>query len=181
MMNKRVRTTLVFGLLSGLAFVPLQMAAGWLLLPGTAFRLVIAVLIGLYALLLARWGRAGRLSVMFPVLVLMAFAVLGTHRGFLILALLVLGWIRSGICFPGSVTGRILAEAVLGLGGGLLVQSFAPQTPVAWALGIWMFFLVQSLYFVLIAPGNEATNSGGSDEFEDARRRAEAILSGRRS
>ncbi len=179
MMNKRVRTTLVFGLLSGLAFVPLQMAASWIFLPGMAFRLVIAVLIGLYALLLARWGRAGRLSVIFPALVLTAFAILGTHRGFLILALLVLGWVRSGICFPGSVTGRILAEAALGLGGGLLVQSFAPHTPVAWALGIWMFFLVQSLYFVLIAPADEAPAPGGQDGFEDARRRAEAILSGR--
>ena len=179
MMNKRVRTTLVFGLLSGLAFVPAQMAADWFFHPGSAFRLVIGAVIGLYALLLARWGGAGRLSALFPVLVLMAFAVLGTHRSFLILALLVLGWVRSGICFPGSVTGRILAEAALGLGGGLLVQSFAPQTPVAWALGIWMFFLVQSLYFVLIAPDSNASSQSGTDEFEDARRRAEAILTGR--
>ncbi len=179
MMNKRVRTTLVFGLLSGLAFVPAQMAAGWFFHPGPAFRLIIGAVIGLYALLLARWGRGGRLSVLFPALVLMAFAVLGTHRGFLILALLVLGWVRSGICFPGPVTGRILAEAALGLGGGLLVQSFAPHTPVTWALGIWMFFLVQSLYFVLVAPGDDADAPSGPDEFEDARRRAEAILSGK--
>jgi len=179
MMNNRVRTTLVFGLLSGLAFVPAQMAAGWFFHPGPAFRIVIGAVIGLYALLLTRWGRAGRLSALFPVLVLMAFAILGTHRGFLILALLVLGWVRSGICFPGSMTGRILAEAALGLGGGLLVQSFAPHTPVAWALGIWMFFLVQSLYFVLIAPADDAAAPGGPDGFEDARRRAEAILSGR--
>jgi hypothetical protein len=179
MMNTRVRTTLVFGLLSGLIFVPAQMAAGWFFHPGLAFRILIGLTVGLYALLLARWGRAGRLSVLFPVLVLLAFSVLGTHRGFLILSLLVLGWVRSGICFPGPVTGRILAEAALGLGGGLLVQSFGPQTPLTWALGIWMFFLIQSLYFVLVAPGKESGETEEIDGFGDARRRAEAILAGR--
>lgn len=179
MMNKRVRTTLVFGLLSGLAFIPAHMAAEWFVHPGLAFRLVIGAVIGLYALLLARWGRAGLLSALFPVLVLTAFAVLGTHRGFLILALLVLAWIRSGVCFPGPATSRIAAEAALVLGGGVLVQNFAPHTPAAWALGIWLFFLIQSLYFVWVAPAGDAAEPSEPDGFEDARRRAEAILSGR--
>ena len=180
MTNNPMRTTIVFGLLSGMAFIPAHMAAGWFFLPDPAFRIVVSIVIGLYTLLLVRWSRAGGAAALFPILVLMAFAVSGTHRGFLILSLLVLGWVRSGICFQGSPAGRILTEALLGLGGGLLVQSFAPRTPVAWAMGVWMFFLIQSLYFVLAPSAQTARKADDPDEFEHAKRQAEAILSGNR-
>ena len=42
----------------------------------------------------------------------------------------------------------LYAELFLTLGGAALVAWFTPHSPFAWALGILMFFLVQSLYFV---------------------------------
>lgn len=180
MINRRVRTTLVFGLLAGLAFIPALTVAGCFLGSGMAFRVIIAFLMGVYAFMLARWGRVGRLAVLFPVMALLAFAVMGTHVSFLVMSIIVLGWVRSGVCFQGPAMGRVLAEAALGFGGGLLLHEFSPQTPLTWALGIWLFFLVQSLYFVLIAPERDKDESGEADGFDQARRRAEAILSGRR-
>ncbi|MHC1728397.1 MAG: hypothetical protein AB9866_20740 [Syntrophobacteraceae bacterium] len=48
----------------------------------------------------------------------------------------------------------------------------------AWALGVWMFFLVQSLYFVLTGNAGDLEEAETvPDPFEKARRQAEEILS----
>jgi hypothetical protein len=47
-----------------------------------------------------------------------------------------------------------------------------------WALGVWMFFLVQALYFVFIEyAGNIEEETAQMDPFEQANRQAETILS----
>jgi hypothetical protein len=58
------------------------------------------------------------------------------------------------------------------------VAVFTPGSAFAWVLGIWMFFLIQSLYFVIfenraIIPKDQYE----TDPFERASRQAEAILS----
>jgi hypothetical protein len=69
----------------------------------------------------------------------------------------------------------------VGVGGAALVASFFPHSTVAWALGVWMFFLVQSLYFVLTGDmGDGEEEDVVLDPFEKARRQAEEILSGGR-
>jgi len=62
--------------------------------------------------------------------------------------------------------------------GVIPVAVFTPGSAFAWMLSIWMFFWVQSLYFVIfenraIGPQDQYE----TDPFEKASRQAEAILS----
>ena len=71
-----------------------------------------------------------------------------------------------------------MAELVISLGGGALVSFFVPGSGVTWALGIWMFFLIQTLYFVFFeASISIAIEESAIDPFERSRRMAEEILS----
>ena len=72
----------------------------------------------------------------------------------------------------------LTAEIAISLGGGALVSVFAPHTTVTWAMAVWMFFLVQSLYFVVVRDIGEAEEEQVvRDPFEQARGQAEKILS----
>jgi hypothetical protein len=65
---------------------------------------------------------------------------------------------------------------VFSIGGGALVAYFAPYSPVTWGLGIWMFFLVQSLYFLVMTDSDTGGKPMNADAFDEARVRAEGIL-----
>ena len=66
----------------------------------------------------------------------------------------------------------------MSLGGGVLLACFTPHSTVTWAMAIWMFFLVQSLYFVFFREVGEAEQEKVElDSFEQAKGQAEKILS----
>jgi hypothetical protein len=115
----------------------------------------------------------------FPLLTLFIFVFWGnTNSAFLLLSLGVLGWIRSGICFRSPFARTLSVELLVSIGGGALVAYFGPHSTFTWAMGIWLFFLVQSLYFVLI--GDIESKEGSihvADPFEEAKNQAERILS----
>ena len=93
-------------------------------------------------------------------------------------AIALLGWIRSGICFKKEpMAKRLAAEIALGVGAGLLVSDAVPAVNAVWALAVWLFFLIQTLYFVLVGCGKEVENGVEVDPFEKAKMAAEAILS----
>ena len=178
--GRPVRTTIIFGLLAGIAFVPLTMILSPILFWPTAFKLTIWFYLAVYGVLLTRWGRANPAAVFFPTLLLLLFALLGgwSPAAYLLFAVGIMSWIRSGICFQGNFIRILGTEIVISLGGAALVAFFAPNSTVAWALGIWMFFLVQSLYFVFMGISDEVAGDEMSmDRFEQARRQVEKILS----
>jgi len=176
--QRPTRTTILFGLICGLLFIPLNQGLWYIIAWSTVFRITLWCYLASYALLLARWGGKRLYSIMFPVLILLisAFA-LRSNSAFSLLALGIFSWIRSGICFQKRLSSMLVAEIFLTLGGGLLVAWFRPHTTLTWALGIWMFFLVQSLYFVIFEEKNKEAVEG--DPFEAARLGAEKILSAR--
>jgi len=65
----------------------------------------------------------------------------------------------------------------LSLGGGALVALFTPVSEISWALGIWLFFLIQALYFLLFEKTGDKIADTEIDLFEKARMEAEKILS----
>lgn len=174
-------TTIIYGLLSGISFIPTVIAISKVIYWTTAFRLVIWLILAGYLLVLIRWGRVKLLSILFPLLLLLLLVFWGdTNTGFLFLALGVLSWIRSGVCFQGGLLKTLVAEVALCLGGGALVAYFAPHSTVTWALAVWMFFLVQSIYFVIFTDiGREEKEEMELDPFNQARIQAERILSAR--
>jgi len=177
-MNTAVRTTMVYGMISALAAMPL---AGVLAAPlgrFTAFKLVLWAIVGGYAVLLVRWSGRRLLGALFPLLLLLGAALWpGVQGGVFAIVMGVLAWIRSGICF-GRTPLRALAAEILTLAGGCgLVTFLAPTGPVAWALAIWLFILIQSLYFFLVpVPAIHPTPAGETDPFARACREARRIL-----
>lgn len=176
---KPVRTTIVMGLASGLLFVPVDAALNIILPWPVAFRLTLWSFTAVYSLILCRWAGASPPAFGFPVAILLASAFwLRSGYDFLFLSVLVLGWVRSGVCFRKPLWKAVGAEALVGIGGAALVACFHPHSTAGWALGVWMFFLTQSLYFVLTGYAVDPEEvEVEPDPFEKARRQAEEILS----
>jgi hypothetical protein len=171
--------TVLYGLLCGVSFIPAVLALSQMLYWDIALRLTIWLCLAGYLILLTRWARVTRVSVVIALLLLLVMVFWGgSTPGFLFCALGILSWVRSGICFQKGLIKSFSAEAALSLGGGVLLAYFTPHSTATWAMAIWMFFLVQSLYFVLFREGGEAEQEKVElDPFEQAKRRAEKILS----
>jgi hypothetical protein len=172
-------TTVLFGLGCGICFIPVSMVLSYCIHWPLPLHWTAWAFFALYGLLLTRWGRVSPLPIVFPLVLLFVFTLWGnSHTAFLLMALVIVAWIRSGICFQRSRLKAMGAELLICLGGGGLVTYFTPHSPGSWAMVLWALFLVQSLYFVLLGemdkkPAEETIR----DPFEEIRRRAERILS----
>jgi hypothetical protein len=117
----------------------------------TATNSAIFLCLAAYAVSLARSNGRGLRALFAPLLMLAAvLAVAGSVTGFVLPAAAGLCWIRSGICFPGSMLRRVCAETLTCPAGLALVWLLQPPGPYGGALGMWMFGLIQSLYVVAI-------------------------------
>jgi len=172
-------TTIIYGLLAGTSFIPMVMVMSNLIHWTAAFRLAIWLVLAGYLVLLTRWGRVSLFSLLFPLLLLLLLVFWGdTNSAFLFLALGVLSWVRSGICFHGGLLKSLVTEAALCFGAGTIVVFFTPHSTITWGVAVWMFFLVQSVYFVVFADFAEKQEVQVElDPFHQARTRAERILS----
>jgi len=175
--NRPVRTTIFFGLICGLVFLASGLFFERTVFWSIFFRLSLFAFLSAYAFMLASWSGKKRISVIFPLLFLFVFNFAqNSNSAFLLLCLGILSWIRSGICFQNAFSKSLGAEIIFSIGGGALVAYFNPFSTVTWALGIWMFFLVQSLYFIIVADTGNNDEHLNEDAFEQARMRAEGIL-----
>ena len=173
-----IGNTILYGLVCGLAFIPAALTLNALIPRSLAVGLTLWVFIAGYALLLNIWGKKFHISTVFPLLLLLAVIFLAHSMVlFFLLALLVSSWIRSGICYPQSGVMVLGVELLLCLIGAVLVQIVIPGSVFAWTSGVWMFFLVQALYFVFFEPGAHRHGyNAREDAFEKASRQAGKIL-----
>jgi hypothetical protein len=179
--KRPVPMTILFGFVSGMSFFPLKLILDyWFFRPNTVC-LALWLFAAGYTLLLCSWSRQNLTSVSFPILFLfLTVFLVQSISAFFYLALAVIGWIRSGICYQERRGTRLVVELSLGLTGGALITVFTPGSTLAWALGIWLFFLLQALYFTIF--GNlsaiaDCQYGQEVDPFEQASRRAAEILS----
>jgi hypothetical protein len=177
-MKRPVRTTIVFALVSAFTVMP----AAWLLAGPLgwpmALKLALWTDLACYTVLLARWSGKSPLATLFPLFLLLGAALWPrVTNGFIFLGLGVFGWIRSGICFTRSPLRAVFAEIfTIAIGIGL-VALMRPASTLAWAIGIWLFYLVQTLYFFIVPLKNMAARGRDDvDRFERARRDAQRIL-----
>ena len=164
-----------FGLIAALAWVPGTMVLTGLAGPWVGPRLAWWALLAAYGLWLARQAGRGPATLASPIAALL-FSVFWavSDPAFFILAGLALSWMRTGLCF-GVTLPRLVWEEILVWGGLAAVWFFAPYGPLAQALSLWVFLLVQSLYFLGWEKG-EPAGAIAVDSFEQARRNAESIL-----
>ena len=179
-MKHRVLTTIVYGLASALTAIPTARLAAHFVSWPTALALVLWMDLFFYAIFLARWSQTPFFSILYPLVLLPATALLADRcLEFIIFGLGVLAWIRSGICFRRTPFRCILAETITLVGGTGLVFLFRPETGIAWAMGIWLFFLVQALYFFLVPMTTGKQSEVVSiDSFEHALQKANRLLEG---
>ena len=177
-MNKPIRTTVVFALVSGFLALPLTELLSRFGSYPAAFKWVLWMDLAIYALLLARWSRTRLLSILFPLALLLGAAIWpGTWIGFYALALGVLCWLRSGICYSHTPLRALIAELVTVVGGIALVGTLGSNSTAAWPLGLCLFVLVQALYFYIIpTDSDQKTKTAFTDPFEQARHEAEKVL-----
>jgi len=174
-----IRTTIFFGLICALSFIPANLALNYVLHGPSVINLTLWLYAAGYSLLLSHWSKKPILSSGFPLLLLFVMSILvDSIAAFYLLSLVVISWIRSGICFRKPCGVKMLVELLLCVFSGTPAAVFTPGSAFAWVLGIWMFFLIQSLYFVIfenraILPEDQYE----TDPFERISRQAEAILS----
>ena len=174
-----IRTTIFFGLICGLSFIPANLALNYVLPGPTVINLTLWLYTTGYSLLLSRWSKKPILSIGFPLLLLFVTSILvDSMASFFFLSVVVISWIRTGICFriPGGK--KFLVELLLCVLAGIQAALFTPGSALDWVLGIWMFFLIQSLYFVIIENNaDRLVDQYEIDPFERASRQVETILS----
>jgi hypothetical protein len=177
-MKRHVRTTLAYGLISALTVMPaawsLAGPIGWPM----AFKLVLWMDLLGYAVLLARWSGKGLHVILFPMALLLGTALWpGVYAGFFFLGLGIFSWIRSGSCFCATPVHAVAAEVITVGGGACLVSLLGPGTTITWAVSIWLFFLVQAVYFYLVPASCPPDAAGAAaDPFEQAHREALRVL-----
>ena len=172
-----VLTTILYGFAAALFFIIGLMLMVKIMAWPLAFRLVIWIIILGYSYLLVSWSGKRSAQIIFPQLILLAAALWSNSIVFFfVLAILVLGWIRHR-CFLKSSVKAILAESVISGGAVALILIFNPHSTPSLAISTWLFFLVQSLYFVFFCPAPTAGNISSPDLFTRACKQAEEILS----
>jgi hypothetical protein len=83
---------------------------------------------------------------------------------------------RSGILYRARPARALATEAIL-IGAGLLFARYLGGfTLVSTALALWGFLLVQSFFFLIGGVRVRSLVEGGADAFEEAHRRALALL-----
>jgi hypothetical protein len=168
--------TLVFGALAGIGWPAFALVATPIAGGGGAISLYVTACAALYAASLAKRRLHGIAAMLVVVTVAMAVTfVTGTPGGVALGAAIGIGVARSAL-LQHRRTGRAIAVEIALVGGGLALARFvAAPGALGTALALWSFFLVQSAWF-LIGGAAERTSGAVADRFEEARRRALALL-----
>jgi len=173
-----VRTTIVYGALCAVAFYAISLLSPFVIL-NFAHPLSGWLLIAGYGYFLAKWEGKPKGRLLFPLsLSLLATMALPPSTSFVLLPvhLLTLSWIRSDILFGDRGLRSLILESLLSFGGAISAAALTTNTLGGTAIAIWIFFLVQSLYFPLRSSETEMKTATPPDTFEQAERRVERIL-----
>ena len=174
-----IRATILFGLICGLSFIPANLVLNVVLDGPNVICLTLWLYAAGYSLLMSHWRKQSNQSIVFPLLLLFVLSFqVDSIASFFLIFFVVIGWVRSGICFRVPCGKKLLVELLLFVLGAIQAAVFTPGSAVDWVLAIWMFFLIQSIYFVIfensaISPQDQYE----ADPFERASREAETILS----
>ncbi len=175
---KPVRTTIIFGMLSACCVLPFTYLLGPYWGWTATHKIFLSLILGLYTLLLCRWSKTDILAITFPALLMIGLALIPSIQiGFILAALCIFNWIRSGICFSNTPLRAVVGEVVTVTGGAGFIFFWWSHSTLIFPLAIWFFFLVQTLYFFIVpqtAKGNRTHQS--ADPFEQASQDMERLF-----
>jgi hypothetical protein len=141
-----------------------------------ALNLSMFLCLSLYGMFLGRLSGKTIREIAPPFLILACVLVIAESPiGFIVPAAAVLAWVRSGICFSGTVFRRTVSEAATVPAGLALIAVLHPTGLTGWAMGVWMFFLFQALYLLSIDPDEIRTKPDSVPDREAATLRGRAV------
>jgi hypothetical protein len=166
----------VFAAVAALAWMPWAMLAAPLVGVPAARALYLVAVAALYCGGLAKSTprRASTTILAAVVGCVLALVARGTPELCVALAA-TLGVVRSGLVHRTAAARAVALEAGL-LVGGLLFARFLAAGPLATALGVWGFLLVQSCFFLVGGMAARAEDGRHADPFEEACARATEVL-----
>ena len=91
-------------------------------------------------------------------------------------AVLLVSLLRAFVLYRSRPLRSLAIELALGVGGLWLAGFLAGSGPASIALGLWGYFLVQSLFFLIGGVRERRSELDRSDPFETARTRLTALL-----
>ena len=177
-MKNPIHATIIFALVSGVLMLPfIGLMHGWVGFQ-TTLKCFLWMDLALYLLLLAQRSRSRSLSILFPLALLLTMVFWPVSWvEFLVPALGVLCWVRSGICYDHAPLRALAAEPITIVGGIILVGLIGSDATCTWPIGLCLFILVQALYFFIVPMDRTQKIKGSfSDPFEQARYAAEKVL-----
>jgi hypothetical protein len=121
----------------------------------------------------AKRGRAG----IFLVMLFGSVFFISSFTGYILFVLLVFGFLRTGICFTQNRFSGWLTEILITFAAGVTIAKYCGGSLVSQAMGVWMFFLLQSIYFIVF-PSENKEESPTADPFESAKKNMDEILNG---
>ncbi len=169
--------SLVFAAVAAAGWPAVWLLATPLLGTGAALSLYLTGVAAVYVFGIAPRPARGALAGMAALA--LGAAVLVLARGPVEVAIgsaLAIGAVRSGMLYRARSARAVAAEAALLAGGLALARFLAVPGPLGAALGIWGFFLVQSVFFLIGGVSERRPAAGDLDPFELARTRLAALL-----
>jgi len=165
-----------FAAVAALGWMPWLIATGPLIGSPAARAIYLVGVTALYAGGLAKSPPRRAMVALVAALAGGVLAIIARGTPELCLALAaVLGVARSGFLHRAAPPRAVAIEAGL-LVGGLLFARFLAVGPLATALALWGFLLVQSCFFLVGGIGPRAADGRHPDPFEDACARATEVL-----
>ena len=169
--------SLAFGLVAALGSIPWAMALGPFLGHSWALAGYCLIAAPLYVVAVAPGWPRGVAAGAAAGFVALAVGVLAGRPSEAILgAALLVAVARSGFLYRGKPARVVLVEAGLVFGGLLVARALAGPTLLSAGLAIWVFFLVQSLFFLAGGVRERPPDEPRIDPFERARKRALALM-----
>lgn len=175
MRARRFGESLLFALLAALGAVPWTLAIGVAVGRGRAEALYWLALAVLHLVWIAPgWPCKLRTSLL-AAMAAVVFAFLSAPAGVTAAILVAVG--RSGFLYRAKPARAVVTEALF-VGGGLAFAGWlAGPALLDQAFSVWGFYLLQSVFFLLGGVA-ERREEAQTDPFDDALRRATAVLEG---
>ncbi|MEE8523669.1 MAG: hypothetical protein V3T72_07030 [Thermoanaerobaculia bacterium] len=169
--------SLAFAAVAALAAVPWTLVMVPILWPAStvsAYALALAVL---YPLWIAPTWRRGFVAAVLAgcLAAVVGVAAPGLSEAILGAALIV-AVVRSGFLYRSNPARALVLEGTLLVTGLLFARALASSTPLGVGLGVWAFFLCQSLFFVASGVCERVAEEPAVDPFVGARKKALALL-----
>ena len=168
--------TLGFGLVAALGVFPWQLALGGWFGSAATFATYALLCACAFPLAFAPNLRATFIACAVSVALCTGASILSPDPSATLLSAALAVAVTRALCYRAQPARALALELVLLVVSLGAARVFGGPSPFGLALGLWAYFLVQSAYFLFLRPEPRASGVASLDGFEEAHRRALALI-----